>query len=156
MSESTHAFQLAKSSGAGAPGDALWPVRSNSASETPDTLIEWGQVHERNGDRGAARDAYTRALALLEIAAEPQREVRVLRWIARTHQVDAEYETALTFIDAAEKLATRIEDRSGLGHCRIVRANISWQRGDLDGAVALYTAALDLAHEVGDAHLAAV
>ena len=125
-------------------------------TETPDALVECGQMHERNGDRAAAREAYARALVLLEGAGEQPRRVRVLRWIARTHQVDADYETALTFIDAAEKLATGIEDRSGLGHCLIVRANISWQRGDLDGAVTLYSTALDLAHEVGDAHLAAV
>lgn len=151
MSESDHSLQAAQPSGALAPDNARC-----AAAETSETLIEAGIAHERNGDRVAARDAYERALPLLATAAEAQRKVSVLRWIARTHQVDAEYERALTFVDAAEQLATDIDDRVGLGHCRIVRANISWQRGDLDAAVALYTGALDLAHEVGDARLAAV
>lgn len=146
MSDSALPLNAALSSGAA----ARW------SAEESDALIEAGSMHERNGDRAAARVAYERALPLLDTPDAAQRKVSVLRWIARTHQVDAEYEPALTFVEAAEQLATLIDDRSGLGHCRIVRANISWQRGDLDSAVVLYTGALDLAHEVGDARLAAV
>ena len=150
MSDFSPVLQSSPSKRARALVDARGSVEASNA------LIETGHAHERIGDRAAARDAYTRALALLEGGIEQLKQVSLLRWIARTHQVDAEYETALTFVEAAEQLATDIDDRSGLGHCRIVRANISWQRGDLDGAVALYTSALDLAHEVGDSRLAAV
>ncbi len=115
-----------------------------------------GQSCERSGERQAARDAYRRAIALLDATGDQLRKVSVLRWIARTHQVDAEYDRALEVIEAAERLATDMADRAGLGHCLIVRANVSWQRGDLDVAIGLYTSALDVAHEVGDAHLAAV
>ncbi len=124
--------------------------------DTAAALIAAGNTHERNGDRVAAREAYVRTLELLDLAGEPVRKVAVLRWIARTHQVDAEYDTALAFVDAAERLAIELGDHAGRGYCHIVRANVSWQRGDLDGAVGLNSAALDVAHEVGDARLAAV
>ena len=124
--------------------------------ESIESLIELGQSNERCGARAAARESYTCALALLEVAGDPLRTVSVLRWIARTHQDDAEYDRALETIAAAEQLANQVADRVGLGHCHIVRANISWQRGDIDGAIALYTVALDVAHEISDAHLAAV
>jgi diguanylate cyclase (GGDEF)-like protein/putative nucleotidyltransferase with HDIG domain len=130
--------------------------RSLRATDTADTLIESGQAYERSGERQAARDAYRRAIALVDGSEDTLRKVSLLRWIARTYQLDAEYERALEVINAAERLAVELSDRAGLGHCLIVRANVSWQRGDLDAAVSLHTAALDIAHEVGDAHLAAV
>ena len=156
MPDSTHSVPAAHSSGALPPGDAFASPESTHAPDTAETLLECGQSFERSGERQAARDAYRRALALLKGPDAQLRKVAVLRWIARTHQLDAAYDRALEAIEAAEALATEIEDRAGLGHCLIVRANISWQRGDLDGAVSLHSAALDVAREVGDSHLAAV
>ena len=153
MSDSNHTSSGTQSTGARAPVDA---VSVQNVADSIESLIASGQSHERSGAREAAREAYARALSLLDAAHDSHRTVSVLRWIARTHQDDAEYDRALESIAAAEQLACQVADRVGLGHCQIVRANISWQRGDLDGAIALYTAALDVAHEISDAHLAAV
>ena len=153
MSNSNDEPQRMPSAGALAPLDASVV---QFAGETIDALIALGQSHERNGARDAAREAYSRALVKLEAGDDARRRVALLRWIARTHQDDAEYDRALESISSAEQLANDVSDRVGLGHCHIVRANISWQRGDLDGAIALYTVALDVAHETSDAHLAAV
>jgi diguanylate cyclase (GGDEF)-like protein/putative nucleotidyltransferase with HDIG domain len=155
MSDSTNALPAAPTSELTAP-DGFESTDALDACDTADALIASGQLRERSGEQQAARDRYARALVLLDAANDPLRKVSVLRWIARTLQVDAEYDRALEVIQSAEELATSIGERAGLGHCFIVRANISWQRGDLDGAISLYTAALDLAHEVADAHLAAV
>ncbi len=156
MSDSTHSVPAAHSSGSTPSNSAFPSLNSTHAPDTAETLLESGQSYERSGERHSARNAYARALVLLQGADAQLRKVAVLRWIARTHQLDADYEKALESIAMAEHLATEIEDRTGLGHCLIVRANISWQRGDLDGAVSLHSAALDVAREVGDAHLAAV
>lgn len=130
--------------------------RLTGAAHTAEALIASGQTHERSGERQAARDDFACAIALLDASGDQTRKVAMLRWIARTHQQDADYDLALDVINTAERLATEIVDRVGFGHCLIVRANISWQRGDLDGAITLYSSALDVAHEVSDAHLAAV
>ncbi len=118
-------------------------------------LIDRGQDYERRGQRPAAREAYLLALSLAE-AGDSAKQVSILRWIARTHQVDAEYEQALDVLTRAENVAMERGDRHGLGHCLNLRAIVSWQRGDLDEATRQYNAALDVAREVGDSHLAAV
>lgn len=132
------------------------PSAGGSREDSVESLVAEGQAHERAGESQAARRSYQRALAALQGAPAPLTSVAVMRWIARTYQHDAAYDKALDALDAAERTAEQSGDRVGLGHCLIVRANISWQRGDLDGAVTRYGQALDLAHESGDAHLAAV
>ncbi|MCC7054357.1 MAG: diguanylate cyclase [Gemmatimonadaceae bacterium] len=154
MNDTTDPAPDFRSSGAHALVDG--ELVAAGETESVESLIAAGQAHEQGGETALAREAYRRALGQLDGDLEARRRVSVLRWIARTHQADAAYDQALESLDAAEQLATAIADRAGFGHCRNVRANISWQRGDLDGAVALYTSALDAAHEVRDAHLAAV
>ena len=131
--------------------DEVMPGTSSTAE-----LIERGQDLERRGQRPAARETYRAALAQLGDEQVAAKDVHLLRWIARTHQVDAEYEDALRFLAMAEALATERGERGALGHCLNLRAIVSWQRGDLDDAARLYGVALDLARETGDAHLAAV
>ncbi|MFN8583274.1 MAG: tetratricopeptide repeat protein [Gemmatimonadaceae bacterium] len=126
------------------------------AIESVAALVDRGQEYERRGQRPAARDAYARAVERADAEGEAARKVAILRWIARTHQVDAEYERALEVLTSAEDLALRIDDRVGYGHCLNLRAIISWQRGDLDEATRQYNVALDVAREVSDAHLAAI
>ncbi len=121
-----------------------------------DTLIGRARELERRGERGVARAAYQQALIEVEQSGDAARTVMVLRWIARTHQEDAEYDEALAFLSRAEALALAQGDRAGMGHCINLRAIISWQRGDLDEAARLYGVALDVARETGDAHLAAL
>jgi diguanylate cyclase (GGDEF)-like protein/putative nucleotidyltransferase with HDIG domain len=155
MSDSTHSVAIVHPSG-DTPVTAGLRPGSTDMSDTVDALIESGQQRERAGERQAARDDFAQVLAMLDASEQQARKVAVLRWIARTHQQDADYDLALDVIDRAERLATELGDRAGHGHCLIVRANISWQRGDLDAANTLYSAALDVAHEVSDARLAAV
>ena len=133
-------------------------LRTEAAASdvTADALIERGQMHERHGQGAAARDAFLAARDLLKAAGDADRELALLRWIARTHQQDAQYDEALAVLDEAEALAEERDNHSAIGHCLNLRANISSQRGELDAATRLYTRALDIAHAVGEVHLAAL
>lgn len=124
--------------------------------ETIDAVIDRGQVHERHGQGASAREAYLQALEMVRTDGDLTREVALLRWVARTHQLEADYDQALQVLDVAETLAAERDDQAGRGHCLNLRGNIASQRSDLDGAVRLYSSALDVAHAVGEVHLAAL
>lgn len=123
---------------------------------TIDAAMQWGRELERRGRRSEARTTYQSALDKLDAASHPDTAVLLLRWIARTHLDDAEYDQAAVLLDQAEAIARAAGESGAIGHCTNVRAIISWQRGDLDEAARLYGVALDLARESGDAHLAAL
>ena len=58
----------------------------------------------------------------------------LLRWIARTYEVDADYASAAECAEAAVAAAEAGDDRNALGHALNVLAAVHWRQGNLDDA----------------------
>ena len=71
----------------------------------------------------------------------------LLRWIARTYEVDADYATAADCAERAVATAELGDDRNALGHALNVLAAVRWRQGDLDDAERLFHEALEARHE---------
>lgn len=125
-------------------------------ARTCDQLIEEGQAAERRGQRARARECYERALGRLDGEADGRRASDVLRWIARSYQVDAEMDAALDCVAAALAVAEAWGDEAAAGRAINVEAVVRWQQGDLDEAERLYLTARARALRAGDAKLAAM
>lgn len=119
-------------------------------------LVDAADELARVGRRAEARAAYECALARLAEAPDPARASALVRWIARTWQVDTRHEEALDCVTAAEAIALAHQDPRGYGHAVNIRAIVSWQRGELDDAQRLYSQCLDIALTEGDTLLAAM
>jgi diguanylate cyclase (GGDEF)-like protein/putative nucleotidyltransferase with HDIG domain len=151
----------------GAPrraGLALVPDASASANASAnavdepgcEALVEEGQAAERRGQPAEARGYYERSLRKLASAADGRRASAVLRWIARTHQVEADMDAALDCLAAAVAVAEAWGDDSAAGSAINIEAVVRWQQGDLDEAERLYLSARGRALRAGDAKLAAI
>ena len=121
-----------------------------------DQLVEEGQAAERRGQRAQARERYELALHHLGTEADGHRASAVLRWIARTYQVDADMDSALDCIAAAIAVAEAWGDEAAAGHAINIEAVVRWQQGDLDEAERLYLVARARALRAHDAKLAAM
>ena len=66
----------------------------------------------------------------------------LLRWIARTYEVDADYPAAEDCAIAAVATAELGDERNALGHALNVLAAVRWRQGDLDHAEQLFQEAL--------------
>ncbi|AHG89111.1 diguanylate cyclase [Gemmatirosa kalamazoonensis] len=121
-----------------------------------DQLVEEGQAAERRGQRAQARERYELALHHLGTEADGHRASAVLRWIARTYQVDADMDSALDCIAAAIAVAEAWGDEAAAGHAINIEAVVRWQQGDLDEAERLYLVARARALRAADAKLAAM
>jgi putative nucleotidyltransferase with HDIG domain len=121
-----------------------------------DELVADGELAERSGRRAEAREHYELALRRVRNAADGRRACDVLRWIARTHQVDADFEAGLDCVEAARALAEAWGDDSGVGHAINIEAVMRWQQGDLDAAERLYQTARAHAQRAGDGGLTAI
>ena len=84
---------------------------------------------------------YERALRSLA-APSPSLASMLLRWIARTYEVDADYRAAEDCAIAAVATAELGEERNALGHALNVLAAVRWRQGDLDHAEQLFQEAL--------------
>ncbi len=123
---------------------------------TFDDLVALAQDEERAGHREAARGAYEQALYCARTADDAAKLSNVVRWIARTHQVDGNAEAARDCLEAALAIAEAWNDGASAGHAINLQAIVSWQRGELDDAERLYLLARSRAIHAGDAKLAAM
>jgi diguanylate cyclase (GGDEF)-like protein/putative nucleotidyltransferase with HDIG domain len=115
-------------------------------------LIDEGRALDKLGRRKEARACYEEALRALEPPA-PSIASMLLRWIARTHEVDADYGAAAACAEAAVATAEQGADRNALGHALNVLAAVRWRQGDLDEAERLFHEALQRGTSTTDPRL---
>ena len=134
------------------------PVPTSEAAplQTFATLLALAQEEESAGRRQAARAAYEQALYKIRDVEDAAKISSIIRWIARTYNVDGETDAALDCLEAALAIAEAWGDDAAAGHAMNVQAVVSWQHGDLDGAERLYLLARNRAIRAGDAKLAAM
>lgn len=130
--------------------------RSNTrlAPLAADQLIELGQAAELSGRRHEAREHYEAALHQLRRHDDSVRAATLLRWIARTHTTDADFDAAMECASAALEISKSGGDLSGEGHAINVQATIHWRRAELDLAEELFLRARAVAARAGDRMLA--
>ena len=116
------------------------------------------------GDRASARCAFQEAAAAFEqalfaLARLPQSrelaEVDIdLRFeLRQVLQPIWENERNLRHLEAAERLARDLDDRRRLARVLVYRSTVLWLTGDVKGAVALATTALEIAEAMSDVDL---
>src|SRR3954468_1047150 len=117
-----------------------------------DALIEEARAPDKLGRRTEAREQYERALRSLA-APSPALASMLLRWIARTYEVDADYRAAEDVAIAAVAAAELGDERNALGHALNVLAAVRWRQGDLDHAEQLFHEALERGTSTTDPRL---
>ena len=83
----------------------------------------------------------------------PSMASMLLRWIARTYEVDADYAAAEDCAVAAVATAELGDERNALGHALNVLAAVRWRQGDLDHAEQLFHEALERGTSTTDPRL---
>ncbi|HET9683683.1 MAG TPA: diguanylate cyclase [Gemmatimonadaceae bacterium] len=117
------------------------PIDRASVEVSARALAEEARALDRLGRRAEARTLFERALHSLD-ASSSSTASALLRWIARSHEVDADYETAADCAEAAVASAEAHADRSALGHALNVLAAARWRLGELDVAERTFHEAL--------------
>lgn len=79
-----------------------------------------------------------------------------MRWVARTYQVDADFDAALGCVEAAPAAGAACGDDAAVGQAVNLQANVRVQQGRLDAAEALYEQARASAVRGGETNLAAM
>jgi diguanylate cyclase (GGDEF)-like protein/putative nucleotidyltransferase with HDIG domain len=115
-------------------------------------LIEEGRTLDKLGNRAEARVLYERALRSLESSSAPMASM-LLRWIASTYEVDADYHAAADCAEAAVATAELGDDRNALGHALNVLAAARWRQGELELAQQLFQDALQRGTSTTDPRL---
>ncbi|MDB4876780.1 MAG: diguanylate cyclase [Gemmatimonadetes bacterium] len=121
-----------------------------------DVLIQQAQLAEREGRRDDARSLYERALYSLRRSEDGKLASSLLRWIARTYQLDADLAAALDCLEAAIAIAELVGDAGAVGHAINIQAIVYQQDGDLDKAESLWIEARSQAITAGETRLAAM
>ncbi len=116
------------------------------------TLTDEARALEKVGRRSEARVLYERAIRALS-PPSPEAASTLLRWIARTYEVDNDYRAAADCAEAAVGAAEISGDRGVLGHALNVLAAARWREGDLPLAEKLFHEALDRGTSVSDPRL---
>ncbi len=129
-------------------------LRLVDAPPKPSTnaLIEEARSLDKLGRRAEARTQYELALRTLA-APSPSLASMLLRWIARTYEVDADYPAAEDCAVAAVATAELGDERNALGHALNVLAAVRWRQGDLDHAEQLFHEALQRGTSTTDPRL---
>jgi diguanylate cyclase (GGDEF)-like protein/putative nucleotidyltransferase with HDIG domain len=117
-------------------------VDETAAGGKTQALIEDARALDRTGRRTEARGLYERALRALERPA-PAMASMLMRWIARSYEMDADYAAAEDCAVAAVATAELSDDRNALGHALNVLAVVRWREGNTEEAEQLFTQALD-------------
>ncbi|HEX6598003.1 MAG TPA: HD domain-containing phosphohydrolase [Gemmatimonadaceae bacterium] len=118
-------------------------------------VVDRGQALERTGQRESARALYEAALHDGTAAASAE-AAQLLRLVARTWMLDANYPAAIDCASAALSVAELSRNEGARGHAINILAVIEWKQGNLDEARRLYESARESAHRSGDAKLAAM
>jgi diguanylate cyclase (GGDEF)-like protein len=121
-----------------------------------DELIQQAQLAEREGRRDDARAIYERALYSLKRTVDGKLASALLRWIARTYELDANVDAALDCLEASLAVAQLAKDAGAIGHAINVQAIVFQQQGEYDKAEALYIEARTYAIDAGETRLAAM
>jgi tetratricopeptide (TPR) repeat protein len=121
-----------------------------------DTLIQEAQVAEQEGRRADSRVLFERALYSLKRAQDGQLATSILRWVARSHQLDGDADAALDCLDASIAIAVLGGDSGAIGQAMNAQATVHGQLGDLDQAESLNLEARARAVAAGDTRLAAM
>ena len=116
------------------------------------TLIDDARALDKLGRRSEARTLYEQALRSLETPS-PSLASMLLRWIARSYEVDADYTAAEDCAVAAVATAELGDERNALGHALNVLAAVRWRQGDLDHAEQLFHEALERGTSTTDPRL---
>jgi diguanylate cyclase (GGDEF)-like protein/putative nucleotidyltransferase with HDIG domain len=126
----------------------------DSTPEHPSTraLIEDARALDRLGRRAEARSLYEEALRSIT-SPSPSLASMLLRWIARSYEVDADYQAAEDVAEAAVATAELGDERNALGHALNVLAAVRWRQGDLDHAEQLFHEALERGTSTTDPRL---
>ena len=105
---------------------ALYPLLVDPAGgdASARALAEEARALDRLGRRAEARTLFERALHSLD-ASSASTASALLRWIARSHEVDADYHAAADCAEAAVAMAEASADRSECGRSR--RSNHIWR-----------------------------
>ncbi|NUP57620.1 MAG: diguanylate cyclase, partial [Gemmatimonadaceae bacterium] len=127
-------------------------VEAAGAHAPARALIEEGRTLEQLGQRAEARLLYERALHSLESSSASVASM-LLRWIARSYEVDADYEAAADCAEAAVATAELGGDRNALGHALNVLGAARWREGDLEVARQIFQEALERGTSATDPRL---
>ena len=127
-------------------------MESGEGYPSAQALIGEGRAHDKVGRRAEARSCYEAALELLDPPA-PSVASMLLRWIALTHETDANHASAQACAERAVALAEEGDDRTALGHALNVRAAVRWRQGELDEAERLFHEALERGTSADDPRL---
>ena len=127
-------------------------VDSPAKHASTNVLIEEARALDKLGRRAEARALYEQALRTLA-APSPSLASMLLRWIARTYEVDADYRAAEDCAIAAVATAELGDERNALGHALNVLAAVRWRQGDLDHAEQLFQEALERGTSTTDPRL---
>ena len=127
-------------------------VDTAAKQTSTNALIEEARSLDKLGRRAEARALYEQALRTLA-APSPSLASMLLRWIARTYEVDADYRAAEDCAIAAVATAELGDERNALGHALNVLAAVRWRQGDLDHAEQLFQEALERGTSTTDPRL---
>jgi diguanylate cyclase (GGDEF)-like protein/putative nucleotidyltransferase with HDIG domain len=127
-------------------------VDADGADASARALIEEGRTLDKLGKRADARVLYERALHGLESSSASMASM-LLRWIASTYEVDADYEAAADCAEAAVATAELGDDRNALGHALNVLGGARWREGDLEVAQEIFQDALQRGTSATDPRL---
>ena len=128
------------------------PLDPAVPSGTARTLSDEGRALEKRGRRAEARALYERALRGFG-EPSPAMASTLLRWIARTWEVDGDYRAAADCAEAAVAAAEVSGDRAVQGHALNVLAAALWRLGELTLAERLFHDALEMGTSAGDPRL---
>ena len=117
-------------------------VDTEEADAPARALIEEGRALDKLGQRAEARALYERALRSIETTSASMASM-LLRWIASTYELDADYHAAADCAEAAVATAELGDDRNALGHALNVLATARWREGELDLAQQLFEDVLE-------------
>ena len=134
---------------------ALVPAPREPATRTVAAWLADGHAAERAGRREEAREAFEGALYAMR-GDDATQASATLRWIARTHLDDANYDAAWDCLEGALAMAEAANDLASAGHAMNMQAVVHWRHGDLDEAERLYLSARTRALQARDAKLAAM
>jgi len=130
---------------------AIAPTRPNGIV----AVVERGQAMERSGQRDQARALYEAALRDGTTSTSTD-AAQLLRLVARTYMLDANYAAGIDCATVALAVADLAQDERARGHAINMLAVLEWKRGNLDESSQLYMAARESAHRSNDARLAAM
>jgi putative nucleotidyltransferase with HDIG domain len=140
-----------------APTSAAHP-HSRQISGTPEllSLIDRGELAEREARRQEARTLYERALRLIRSPAEARHAITLTRWIGRTYLVDGNLEAARDCVELSLSIGTNLHELGGQAAALNVLGNIAQQRGEIAEASGYYRAARPKALAAGERELVAL